>query len=709
MPVRLLTRIGDTRDEMKWGNFNIEEDSGGGQVEPKETPTLLPHANFIQALQVLNPDIQDFYKQISAFKISENAPSSDDLLSNNNLITEIQETGEDINPYPIYAWIDPNSIDGNYTVLYYTEADEILIKYPAQFQDFNNAKQIYMSKFNFNFVTDLSHMFDGCSQMTYIATDNITGFDTSNCTNFSYMFNNCSSMVNLYCNMFNVSSCTDFSYMFNNCNKAKNIDISGSGWNTSNGINFSYMFSNCYLLEDLTCNAFNFSSATDISYMLQNINPVQYSEFGANNITFKIFENYVTPNQYVEVDNSAGLFRSTIDSQYFYTTTTDHVNYINPIIYGNFKSNTLENMYLFGTPANHNCIGPIIIGDFICTAESPTSTNASPFYGFDDSSLTCPPSYKNICIVNSAENGINIANKYVFNNIKISNSIIIGFISESSINIIHSNANTGMDPYLNKVSFINKLMEDNTTNVVNNIKTIFSSNIDVTGMFDSSVVGGFIYVPSFTDFVYAGTNIDIIGGQNPLTSIHFNITATDLVLTNNTAGIDPTIKLALCVYNYNSRYYGTINQMNINKLVTYDDAMYNFYDYTQDNSDTPCIRLELINGPYFCINTDFASDTENTLMVPGGKQLYISNASDSDTLISTMVYSFIETLNKIAFLTNNLQFTLIYEASSIGTGQDFDLYDTDTWTNPTIIPTSDSTYGCQNIIIGTTRQEYYGQ
>ena len=92
-------------------------------------------------------------------------------------------------------------------------------------------------------VTDLSYMFDNCSQL--IELPDIHKLRTEKVANMSYMFNNCTSLS--FCkgiSNWNTSNVTNMSNMFSGCNSLPSLpDI--SKWNTTNVKNMNFMFFNC--------------------------------------------------------------------------------------------------------------------------------------------------------------------------------------------------------------------------------------------------------------------------------------------------------------------------------------------------------------------------------------------------------------------------------------------------------------------------------
>ena len=60
----------------------------------------------------------------------------------------------------------------------------------------------------------MSHMFHGCSSLKDL---NLTNFITNNVTNMSNMFDGCSSLKELNLSNFNTNNVIDMKYMFRGC------------------------------------------------------------------------------------------------------------------------------------------------------------------------------------------------------------------------------------------------------------------------------------------------------------------------------------------------------------------------------------------------------------------------------------------------------------------------------------------------------------
>ena len=93
-------------------------------------------------------------------------------------------------------------------------------------------------------------------------------FDTSAVTNMSYMFDNCSNLTTLDLSSFNTSAVTDMINMFYVCTKLTTLDL--SSFNTSAVTSMGSMFFGCTKLTTLDLSSFNTSAVTDMSYMFDN-------------------------------------------------------------------------------------------------------------------------------------------------------------------------------------------------------------------------------------------------------------------------------------------------------------------------------------------------------------------------------------------------------------------------------------------------------
>lgn len=138
-------------------------------------------------------------------------------------------------------------------------------------------------KFSTDKVTDMAHMFDGCSKLYSV---DLSGFNTANVKDMSYMFSGCSSLSSLALPGFNTESCTNMTYMFDSCSSLASLDL--SAFKTASVTNMSYMFNKCTSLRSLTLSdGFNTAKVTDMQYMFYNcksLSSLDVSGFNTENV-----------------------------------------------------------------------------------------------------------------------------------------------------------------------------------------------------------------------------------------------------------------------------------------------------------------------------------------------------------------------------------------------------------------------------------------
>ncbi|WP_155993294.1 BspA family leucine-rich repeat surface protein, partial [Bacteroides sp. Ga6A2] len=86
-----------------------------------------------------------------------------------------------------------------------------------------------ISNLNTSNVTNMSNMFDGCTDLKSI---DVSNFDTSNVTNMNNMFDACNNLTTLDVRNFDTSKVTDMRYMFSSCKSLTNLDL--RNFDTSN-------------------------------------------------------------------------------------------------------------------------------------------------------------------------------------------------------------------------------------------------------------------------------------------------------------------------------------------------------------------------------------------------------------------------------------------------------------------------------------------
>ena len=95
-------------------------------------------------------------------------------------------------------------------------------------------------------VTDMSGMFQTCSNFTSL---DLSGWNTQNVTNMSNMFYNCTHFTSLDLSGWNTQNVTDMRYMFQNCSNLASINL--SGWKLNSNVSTNYMFDKCSELTSI--------------------------------------------------------------------------------------------------------------------------------------------------------------------------------------------------------------------------------------------------------------------------------------------------------------------------------------------------------------------------------------------------------------------------------------------------------------------------
>ena len=109
-----------------------------------------------------------------------------------------------------------------------------------------------------DYITDLSHMFDGCSSLLSV-NDNFI-FSGMKITKIDHLFYNCTSLSELsFFQGWNTSNVTDMSYVFFNCTSLTSIPFI-SEFDTSKVYFMNYMFSQCSSLISLNISNWDVSN-----------------------------------------------------------------------------------------------------------------------------------------------------------------------------------------------------------------------------------------------------------------------------------------------------------------------------------------------------------------------------------------------------------------------------------------------------------------
>jgi len=122
--------------------------------------------------------------------------------------------------------------EGEYKIYYISEE---LKRMSSMFWGCSELKEINLTSFKTDKVTDMSYMFWGCSGLKEI---NLTSFKTDKVTNMSYMFSRCSELQKINLKSFKFDSETNMWHMFYECSGLKEINL--TSFKTDN---VTYMYS----------------------------------------------------------------------------------------------------------------------------------------------------------------------------------------------------------------------------------------------------------------------------------------------------------------------------------------------------------------------------------------------------------------------------------------------------------------------------------
>ncbi len=110
-------------------------------------------------------------------------------------------------------------------------------------------------------VTNMGHMFNGCSKLRIL---DVSHFNTAKVTDMRNMFRDCSALFSLDLSSFNTSKVTNMYGMFNGCSNLRTIYVD-NGWSTAAVTNSTYMFANCTSLVGGQGTTYDYSH-TDKTY-----------------------------------------------------------------------------------------------------------------------------------------------------------------------------------------------------------------------------------------------------------------------------------------------------------------------------------------------------------------------------------------------------------------------------------------------------------
>ena len=173
--------------------------------------------------------------------------------------------------------------------------DEIPYNYCKYF--IPKKKGMYTIKIVFNvLMKDCSYMFYNCENIRNI---NLTSFDSQKVTDMNHMFSRCFNLLSINLLRLNTISLTNMSSMFSNCQSLKSIDL--SAFNTENVTNMEEMFFYCLNLEKINVSKFKTSKVTDMRrmfYICPNLLSIDLSSFDISNDT-KIDKMFRSKNEFI--------------------------------------------------------------------------------------------------------------------------------------------------------------------------------------------------------------------------------------------------------------------------------------------------------------------------------------------------------------------------------------------------------------------------
>ena len=169
-----------------------------------------------------------------------------------------------------------------------TNTNSFLTDISGMFEGCINLQKITFNSFNTYEVFNMSRMFYNCPSLTSISFGDNNGFVTNSVKDMSYMFFNCSSLPEnqLHLDKFNTQKVTNMSHMFELCSNFNYLNFPNS-FSTSNVENMEYMFSNCEQLKSINVRYFDTNKVINMNSMFKNckkLNPITITNFKTNSL-----------------------------------------------------------------------------------------------------------------------------------------------------------------------------------------------------------------------------------------------------------------------------------------------------------------------------------------------------------------------------------------------------------------------------------------
>ena len=214
-------------------------------------------------------------------------------------ISPVDENGIDLCEYPVYI-----SFDYSTGTLYFTSSQETISLYQScrgLFRYFTNLKDIDLTKFNFDYVSNTSAMFDHCINLEVIKKDywpmRLNG-------DMSSMFRYCKKLTQVDVSSWSDISLVYFDYMFEHCESLKTVDV--SRWDVSRAKWLTGIFTHCYELEIVDVSNWDTGNVESISWLFNRcykLNNINLSKWKTSRITH-IISTFNRCNALTELDIS---------------------------------------------------------------------------------------------------------------------------------------------------------------------------------------------------------------------------------------------------------------------------------------------------------------------------------------------------------------------------------------------------------------------
>ena len=188
----------------------IKENNDNNLIEFMSMNTIINNINYIKCIHEIKKD--DLGKDIqilnNEFFIRE---KNEEILKKMNAIIN-GALKSNILTYKFNK-------EGLYTI--YITSNGLIKNMSSMFSFCSSLKEINLSSFNTNQVTDMSYMFSHCSSLKEI---NLSSFNTNQVTNMSSMFYHCHSLKEINLSSFNTNQVTDMRGMFYDCSSLDELN-----------------------------------------------------------------------------------------------------------------------------------------------------------------------------------------------------------------------------------------------------------------------------------------------------------------------------------------------------------------------------------------------------------------------------------------------------------------------------------------------------